>query len=173
MYGGERNANGIELGLVRLAQKFQRDVHSFRAYPASPGAFRFETRHQLAKRAANGVRNVERDEKAHDSRASVRGKQKVASDGVQRLLGGLKADALAVAGEARGAFAAAAFVGDADVHEADGFFRRSATRAGDSGDADAERRAGGVANAVGEGQGSVGTDRAFRVDNVGGNADER
>ncbi len=80
----------------------------------------------------------------------MRGKQKIPSDGVERLLRGLKADALAVAGEARGAFAAAALVGDADVHQAHGLFGRSPARAGNSRDADAQCRAGAFANAVSE-----------------------
>src|SRR5580704_9419824 len=39
MYRGEGCADGIELSFVRLAQKFQRDVHSFGADPASTVVF--------------------------------------------------------------------------------------------------------------------------------------
>src|SRR5271154_5808393 len=148
MYGRKRGADGFELGFVRLAQKFQRDVHSFGAYPASALAFRLQARHQLAKSAANGVGNIERDEEAHGSSASVRGEQKISADGVERLLRSLKANALAVAGEAGGAFAAATIVGDADVHQAHGLFGRSPAGAGNSGDADTECSAGAFANAV-------------------------
>src|SRR5271155_5283555 len=132
MYGRERRADGIELGFARLAQKFQCDVHSFRTYPASALAFQFQPGHQLAKSTANGVGNIERDEEAHGSSASVRGEQKISADGVERLLRSLKANALTVAGEAGGAFAAATIVGDADVNQAHGLFGRSPAGAGNS-----------------------------------------
>src|SRR5271154_1674777 len=148
MYGRKRRADGIELGFVRLAQKFQRDVHSCGPDPASALAFRPQTRHQLAKRTPNSIWNIERDEESHSSSASMRGEQKISADGVERLLRGLKADALTVAGEAGGAFAAATIVGDADVNQAHGLFGRSPAGAGNSGDADTECSAGAFANAV-------------------------
>ncbi len=96
-----------------------------------------------------------------DQRASKRGEQKIAADRVERRLRGLQANAVAVAGEAKGALAGAALVGDADVHQADGFFGRSAAGPGDSGDADAERGAGALANSVGERERHFGADGAF------------
>ena len=51
---------------------------------------------------------------------------------------GVLADALAVAGEAVGAFARAVLVGEADVHQADRLFGSSAAGASDAGDSDAD-----------------------------------
>src|ERR1700691_5021032 len=121
MYGGKRCADGIELGFVRLAQEFQRDMHAFRANPASAGAFGLQTRHQLPKGRANGRGNIEGDEQAHGSSSSMRREKKIPADSVERLLRGLEADALAVAREARTAFAAPAPVGVAGVTRAAGF----------------------------------------------------
>ena len=98
-------------------------------------------------------------------------KEEIAPDGVERLLRGLKAYALAVAWKARGALARVALIGNADVHQADGLFRRSSAGAGDASDADAERCAGTFANAFGESEGCFGTDGAFGVDYVCGHAD--
>src|ERR1700691_4614489 len=129
MYGGKRCADGIELGFVRLAQEFQRDMHAFRANPAGAGAFGLQTRHQLAKRAANGVGNIEGDEQAHGSSSSMWREKKIPADGVERLLRGLEADALAVTRKGRRAFGAAALVGDADMYGADWYIWASPTSA--------------------------------------------
>src|SRR6202167_4449128 len=102
----------------------------------------------------------------------MRREKKIPADSVERLLRGLEADALAVAREARSAFAAAALVGDADVYQADWFFGCSAARPGNSGDADAQRCAGAFANALGESESGLGADRAFGVDYVGRHADQ-
>src|ERR1700683_3941358 len=102
----------------------------------------------------------------------MRREKKIPADSVERLLRGLEADALAVTREARGAFAAAALVGDADVYEADWFFGCSAAGARNSGDADAQRCAGTFANAVGERESCLGADRALGVDYVGRHADQ-
>ena len=91
----------------------------------------------------------------------MRGEEEIAANGVERLLRGLKAYAFAVAGEASGALAGAAFVGDADVYQAYGLFRRATARAGDAGDADSERGAGTFANAVRKRESGLGTNRAF------------
>src|SRR4029077_13180247 len=90
-----------------------------------------------------------------------------------RCLCGLDADAVAVAGKTEGSLARAALVGNSDVHEADGFFGRAAARAGDSGDADADGRAGAFADAVCESKRHLGTDSALRFDQLRCNADER
>ena len=85
---------------------------------------------------------------------------------------GVLADALAVAGEAIGAFARAVLVGEADVHQADGFLGSSAAGAGDAGDTDANGCARAFADAVGERECHFGADRAFGFDQRLRNADE-
>ena len=74
--------------------------------------------------------------------------EEIAAQHIERGLGGVPADAFAVAGEAQDAVACAIGVGQGDVNEADGFFRRAAGGPGDAGNADAQRRADAAANAL-------------------------
>ena len=60
------------------------------------------------------------------------------ANGVERSLRGVSADAVTVAGKAKGALARPALIGDADVNEADGFFRRATAGAGDAGNSKAQ-----------------------------------
>ena len=61
------------------------------------------------------------------------------------------------------AIAAAVGVGKGDVNQADGLFRGAAGGTGDSGDADAERRADAAANSLRESLGDLRADRAFAI----------
>src|ERR1700722_7136123 len=92
--------------------------------------------------------------------------EKIAAHGIESGLRRVHADTFAVAGEFETAFTRASFVGDADVHEADGFLRSAAARACNSRDAYADRRARSLADAVGESQRHFGAYRAFRLDQL-------
>src|SRR3984957_641944 len=149
MYERKRGLNRIEFCSVRFAQKFQGDMHASRPNPARIGAFGFQPRYQFAKRAAHCIGNIERDEETHGLGASKRGVEEISANGVERLLRGLKAYAFGGARETSGALGGAAFVGDADVHQAYRLFWSSPARTSDAGDANAECGAGTFPNAVG------------------------
>src|ERR1700676_3164435 len=69
---------------------------------------------------------------------------------VERGLGSLPADAVALAGITHAPLFAAAGVGDRDVHGAHGLFGCTASRTRDTCNPDTERRACAAANAIGE-----------------------
>src|SRR5581483_4803719 len=105
------------------------------------------------------IGNVERDEEAHvripqplalrpggPGGLAVASINEVAPQQIERGLGSVPTDALAVAGKAQDAVAHAVGVGQGDINEADGLFRRASGWSGDSGDADAQRRADAAAN---------------------------
>src|SRR4029077_1725779 len=92
--------------------------------------------------------------------------EKIAAHGIESGLRGVHANPLAIAGELETAFAWTSFIGDADMHQANGFFRRAAAGARDSRDAYADRRARSLADAVGESQRHFGAYRAFGFDQL-------
>src|SRR5580704_1481091 len=159
---------------VRFAQKFQSDVHGFRAHPARSAAFGFQALRERRECVAHRVGQVEGDEQAHGfgSGPGGGGKKIVAAHRIERGLRRELANAFAIAGKTISAFAGAVFVGEADVDEAHRFFRRAAAGTSDAGDADAESRASAFADTVGEGERDFGTDRAFRFEQTLRNADE-
>ena len=120
---------------------------------------------QFCEGAADFFRQIERDEEAHGLRPAASGEEKIAAHGIERGLRGVHADAFAVAaGELETALARAAFVGDANVHEADGFFRRAAARPRNSRDAHADCRARAFADAIGKSERHFRAYCAFRFD---------
>src|SRR5271156_16860 len=167
--GANRRERGAYFGKflrVRFAQEFQSDVHGFGANPARGATFGFQALDERREGVAYRCGQVEGDEEAHGlgSGSGCCGKKIIAAYGIERGLRGKLANALAIAGKATGAPAGAVLVGETDVDEADGFFRRAAAGTSDSGDADAESRASAFADAVGERQGDFGADRAFCFD---------
>ena len=128
-------------------------MHAFRAHPARRARKRLELRDQFADRFAHRIRQVESDEQSHRGVAlipPVRGIGEVAANRIERCVRGVGADAIAVSGEAHRTLAWAAFVGDANVDQANGLFGCAAARPGDARDAHSERRPGASSNAVGE-----------------------
>ena len=169
----ERFLDRAQLVIFNMADKFQRDMQIFGVHPASTAGFWFEFRDQFGKRAPNAVSQIERDKQAHRLRPAARRVEEIAAHGIERGLRGVPADAFAVARELEPALSRSSLVGDADVHQSHGFFRRAAAGPGDAGDADAERRAGDFANSVGQREGHFRADRAFRFDQLRRDADER
>src|SRR5580692_3206722 len=137
-------------------------------------AFRFQALAERGEGVAYFARQIEGDEKAHGSGSGSRGggKKIIAAHGVERGLRSELANTFTIARKAISAFAGSVLVGEADVHQAHGLFRRTAAGTGDAGDADAESRAGAFADAVGEGERNFGADGAFRFDQTLRNADE-
>src|SRR5271155_1061113 len=167
--GTNRRQRGADLGKflrVRFAQEFQSDVHGFGANPARGATFGFQALDERREGVAYRAGQVEGDEEAHGlgSGSGGCGKKIIAAHGIERRLRGKLANALAIAGKAIGALAGAVLVGETDVDEADGFFRRAAAGTSDSGDADAESRASSFANAVGERECDFGANCAFCFD---------
>src|SRR5271154_3735058 len=173
--GRERGADLGKFLRIGFAQEFQRDMHGFGADPARGAAFRFQALAERREGVAYRAGQVEGDEEAHGlgSGSGGCGKKIIAAHGIERGLRGKLANALAIAGKAIGALAGAVLVGETDVDEADGFFRRAAAGTSDSGDADAESRASAFADAVSERQCDFGADRAFCFDQTLRNAYQR
>src|SRR5580704_2611532 len=170
----ERGADVRNSSRIRFAQKFQSNVHGFRADPTRGAAFRFQALAERGEGVAYFARQIEGDEKAHGSGSGSRGggKKRIAAHGVERGLRSELANTFTIAGKAISAVAGSVRGGEADVHQAHGLFRRTAAGTGDAGDADAESRAGPFADAVGEGERNFGADGAFRFDQTLRNADE-
>src|SRR5438128_9403747 len=94
--------------------------------------------------------------------------QEVPPHQVQGCLRSLPADAIAVAGQVQGALFAAGSLCQGDVHGADGFFRRTAAGAGNSGDGQAQRAARAPANSFGQRAGDFHADRTLSLEQVRG-----
>src|SRR5271163_4545037 len=176
--GANRCEHGADFGKflrIRFAQEFQSDVHGFGANPARGATFGFQALDERREGVAYRCGQVEGDEEAHGlgSGSGGCGKKIIAAYGIERGLRGKLANALAIAGKAIGALAGAVLVGETDVDEADGFFRRAAAGTSDSGDADAESRASSFANAVGERECDFGANCAFCFDQTLRNAYQR
>ena len=94
------------------------------------------------------------------------------ADHVQAGLRGLMANSVAVAGESKGSLLRILLVDNSDVNQSDGLFRSPPAGAGDSGNSDAESRAGAIADAVCQRESHFRADRALGLNHGLRDADE-
>src|SRR5215471_10234671 len=139
----EFGTDALDLFRRGLADELQRDMHPFQAHPARPAARAFEFPDQAAESAAHFLRNLECDEDPHrvSRRLSLgrNAREEVAPHHVQGRLGGLPADAVAVARKTQAALLRARLLGERDVHGPDRLLRRAAAWARNSRYAQAQR----------------------------------
>src|SRR5580704_959577 len=173
MERGERILNRAQLVAINVADKFECNVQVFGFHPARPSGFRRERGDEVSEGAADGFWQIECNKKTHGLCPAASGEEKIASHGIERCLRGVHTDAFAVAArELEAAFARAALIGNTDVYEAYGLFRRAAARPRYSRDAHADCGACYFANAIGKRERYFRAHCALRFNQLRRNANE-